>query len=120
MPRSRARSLWPRSHRFLIPPRRSVTSSEMAGATIKLFFREAIARALAEEMSRDQRIILLGQDIGRFGGSYKEFIGLFDAFGPARVRDTPVAEGAMIGVGIGAAAAGARCLVSITYMDFLM
>lgn len=95
-------------------------SSEVAAATIKLFFREAIARALAEEMQRDPRIILLGQDVGRFGGSYKEFIGLFDAFGPARVRDTPVAEAAMVGLGVGAAAAGMRCLVSITYMDFLM
>jgi pyruvate/2-oxoglutarate/acetoin dehydrogenase E1 component len=95
-------------------------SSEVAAATIKLFFREAIARALAEEMRRDPRIILLGQDVGRFGGSYKEFTGLFDAFGPTRIRDTPVAEAAMIGLGVGAAAAGIRCLVSITYMDFLM
>ncbi|MFI4933639.1 MAG: alpha-ketoacid dehydrogenase subunit beta [Caulobacterales bacterium] len=95
-------------------------SSEAAPATIKLFFREAIARALGEEMRRDPRIILLGQDVGPFGGSYKEFVGLFDEFGPSRVRDTPVAEAAMVGVGVGAAAAGMRALVSITYMDFLM
>jgi pyruvate/2-oxoglutarate/acetoin dehydrogenase E1 component len=95
-------------------------SSEVASATTKLFFREAIARALAQEMRRDPRIILLGQDVGPFGGSYKEFIGLFDAFGPARVRDTPVAEAAMVGLGVGVAAAGMRSLVSITYMDFLM
>jgi pyruvate/2-oxoglutarate/acetoin dehydrogenase E1 component len=95
-------------------------SSEPAPAAVKLFFREAIARAMREEMGRDPRIILLGQDVGAFGGSYKEFVGLHAAFGPARVRDTPVAEAAMVGLGVGAAAAGLRPLVSVTYMDFLM
>lgn len=87
---------------------------------IKLFFGEAIARALREEMSRDDNVIVLGQDVGRFGGSYKEFAGLYDQFGAARVRDTPVAEASMVGLGVGAAAAGMRPVVSITYMDFLM
>jgi pyruvate dehydrogenase E1 component beta subunit len=91
-----------------------------AEAARKLFFREAIARALGEEMARDPRVILLGQDVGDFGGSYKEFVGLKGRFGAARVRDTPVAEAAMVGLGVGAAAAGLRPLVSITYMDFLM
>ncbi|HZC15318.1 MAG TPA: transketolase C-terminal domain-containing protein [Caulobacteraceae bacterium] len=88
--------------------------------TIKLFFREAIARAVREEMAGDSRVIVLGQDVGAFGGSYKEFLGLYDQFGAARVRDTPVAEAAMVGLGIGAAASGYRPIVSITYMDFLM
>jgi pyruvate dehydrogenase E1 component beta subunit len=88
--------------------------------TAKLFFREAIARALREEMARDPAVVLLGQDVGAFGGSYKEFVGLQAEFGAARVRDTPVAEAAMVGLGVGAAAAGLRPLVSITYMDFLM
>ena len=57
---------------------------------------------------------------GRFGGSYREFDGLFEEFGAERVRDMPVAEAAMVGVGVGAAAAGLRPLVSITYMDFMM
>ena len=95
-------------------------SSDASPPTVKLFFREAIARALDEEMRRDERVIVLGQDVGRYGGSYKEFTGLYDRFGAARVRDTPVAEAAMIGVGVGAAAGGMRPLVSITYMDFLM
>lgn len=95
-------------------------SSDAAPATEKLFFREAIARALREEMRRDARVIVLGQDVGSFGGSYKEFVGLRREFGPARVRNTPVAEAAMVGLGVGAAAAGLRPLVSITYMDFLM
>ncbi len=86
----------------------------------KLFFREAIARAVGEAMAADERVILLGQDVGAFGGAYKEFQGLYERFGAARVRDTPVAEAAMVGLGVGAAAAGYRALVSITYMDFLM
>lgn len=87
---------------------------------IKLFFREAITRAVGEAMAADPRVIVLGQDVGAFGGAYKEFLGLFATFGPARVRDTPVAEAAMVALGVGAAAAGLRPLVSITYMDFLM
>jgi acetoin:2,6-dichlorophenolindophenol oxidoreductase subunit beta len=86
----------------------------------RMFFREAIARALREEMAADDRVIVLGQDVGAFGGSYKEFAGLHETFGAARVRDTPVAEAAMVGLGVGAAASGMRPLISITYMDFLM
>src|SRR5262245_8114660 len=85
----------------------------------KVFFREAIARALAEEMTRDGRVILLGQDIGAFGGSYKEVRGLHARFGSKRVRDTPVAEAATVGIAVGAAAAGLRPVAFITYMDFL-
>lgn len=95
-------------------------SSEAGTMPVKLFFREAIARALDEEMRRDESVIVLGQDIGAFGGSYKEFTGLFDRYGAARVRDMPVAENLMVGVGVGAAAGGLRPLVSITYMDFLL
>lgn len=95
-------------------------SAEPDGAVAKVYFREAIARALREEMRRDPTILILGQDVGSFGGSYREFEGLAKEFGLARVRDTPVAENASIGIGAGAAAAGFRPLVSITYMDFLM
>ncbi|MEP7208392.1 MAG: transketolase C-terminal domain-containing protein [Casimicrobiaceae bacterium] len=86
----------------------------------KVFFREAIVRALDEQMRADPRVILLGQDIGTFGGAYREFAGLYSTFGAARVRDMPVAEQAMVAIGIGAAAGGLRPLVNITYMDFLM
>ena len=85
----------------------------------KVFFAEAIGRAVREEMARDRRVIVLGQDVGALGGAYREFRGLLEAFGPERVRETPVAEAAMVGLGAGAAAAGLRPLVSITYMDFL-
>jgi pyruvate/2-oxoglutarate/acetoin dehydrogenase E1 component len=88
--------------------------------TEKIFFREAIARAMREEMRESERIFIMGQDVGSFGGSYREFDGLFGEFGAERVRDMPVAEGAMVGIGVGAAAAGFRPLVCITYMDFMM
>jgi len=71
-------------------------------------------------MQHNPRMLLLGQDIGAFGGSYREFEGLYDMYGADRVRDMPVAEAAMVGMGVGAAAAGVRSLVSITYMDFLI
>jgi pyruvate dehydrogenase E1 component beta subunit len=85
-----------------------------------MFFREAIIRALREEMRADPTVFIMGQDVGAFGGSYREFDGLHAEFGAQRVRDTPVSEAAMVGVGVGAAAAGHRPLVSITYMDFIM
>jgi pyruvate/2-oxoglutarate/acetoin dehydrogenase E1 component len=89
-------------------------------ATRKMFFREAIVKAVREQMILDPKVFVMGQDVGAFGGSYREFDGLFAHFGADRVRDTPVAEAATIGIGIGAAAAGFRPLVSITYMDFMM
>lgn len=95
-------------------------SGEPEVQTRRLFFREAIAHALAEEMRLDRRVFVMGQDVGAFGGSYREFDGLFAEFGATRVRDTPVAEAAMVGLGVGAAAAGMRPLVSVTYMDFMM
>jgi acetoin:2,6-dichlorophenolindophenol oxidoreductase subunit beta len=95
-------------------------SSKPAAAMKKMFFREAIALAVREEMRDNPDILILGQDVGPFGGSYREFDGLFEEFGAQRVRDMPVAEAAMVGVGVGAAAAGLRPIVSITYMDFMM
>src|ERR1700761_5727660 len=100
--------------------RRCRMSSKPAAVMKKMFFREAIALAVREEMRDNPDILILGQDVGPFGGSYREFDGLFEEFGPQRVRDMPVAEASMVGVGVGAAAAGLRPLVSITYMDFMM
>jgi pyruvate/2-oxoglutarate/acetoin dehydrogenase E1 component len=94
-------------------------SSEF-GAQKRVFFREAILRAVREAMLEDPRVLVIGQDVGVFGGSYREFAGLFAEFGPERVRDTPVAEAAMVGLGVGAAAMGMRPLVSLTYMDFVL
>src|SRR4029079_7628309 len=98
----------PPSRRCALPMRRPTRnlpnccamSSDSATPTVKVFFREAIARALIEEMSRGSPAIVRGQDVGRFGGSDNEFLGLYERFGAARVRDTPVAEASMIGVGV--------------------
>lgn len=95
-------------------------SSDALSTPKRIFFREAISRALLEEMRAQPDLLVLGQDVAAFGGAYREFDGLYRAFGPSRVRNTPVAENASIGIGVGAAAAGVRTLVSITYMDFLM
>ncbi len=95
-------------------------SADPAPAPRRMFFREAIALALGEAMLADPRVVILGQDVGAFGGAYREFEGLHADFGPGRVRDTPVSEAAMIGVGVGAAAAGLRPVVAITYMDFVL
>jgi len=86
----------------------------------RLFFREAIARAIGEEMQRDPTIVLMGQDIAEHGGSYAETRGLHERFGSQRVRNTPVAEAVTVGLAAGAAAAGLRPLAFITYIDFLM
>jgi pyruvate dehydrogenase E1 component beta subunit len=86
----------------------------------KVFFREALTRAIAEEMTREPRLFLLGQDIAEHGGSYAETRGLLERFGSARVRNTPVAEAMTIGFAAGAAAAGLRAMAFITYLDFLL
>src|SRR5277367_1897489 len=95
-------------------------SNDAPPAVRKMYFREAIAKAVREEMTQNPRVFIMGQDVGAFGGSYREFDGLFAEFGADRVRDTPVAENASVGLGVGAAAAGWRPVVSITYMDFMM
>ena len=95
-------------------------SADPPPASERMFFREAIAMAVREAMRADPRVIVLGQDVGAFGGAYREFDGLYAEFGPGRVRDTPVSEAAVVGIGVGAAAAGFRPLVSITYMDFIL
>jgi pyruvate/2-oxoglutarate/acetoin dehydrogenase E1 component len=97
-----------------------IVSAEAVGGVQRMFFRQAIRQAVAEVMAADRRVVVLGQDVGAFGGSYREFDGLQAQFGARRVRDTPVAEGATVGIALGAAAAGLRPLVSITYMDFIM
>lgn len=92
----------------------------MSSDQTRMFFREAVSRAVREEMTDNPRVFVLGQDVGSFGGSYREFDGLFKIFGPERMRDTPVAEAAAMGIAAGAAASGFHPLVVITYMDFMM
>jgi 2-oxoisovalerate dehydrogenase E1 component len=82
-------------------------------------FLEAVTRGLAEEMERDERVFVLGEDIGAFGGAFKVTEGLFDKHGPMRVIDTPISEAAMIGAAVGAALQGQRPIVELQYTDFI-
>ncbi|MEM2157818.1 MAG: alpha-ketoacid dehydrogenase subunit beta, partial [Sulfolobales archaeon] len=79
-----------------------------------------LREALREEMLRDERVFLMGEDIGLIGGVFKVTQGLYEEFGPERVRDTPISETAIVGAAIGAAIAGMRPVAEIMYMDFLM
>jgi pyruvate dehydrogenase E1 component beta subunit len=80
---------------------------------------QAINQALALEMRRDERVVLLGEDVGKDGGVFRVTDGLVDAFGPERVIDTPLAESAAVGVAIGMTALGLRPIVEIQFMGFI-
>ena len=83
-------------------------------------YREAIRLALREELARDQRVFVMGEEVGVFGGAYKVTAGLLDEFGPDRVRDTPISEEGFVGAGIGAAMLGERPVVEIMTLNFLL
>ncbi|HID04589.1 MAG TPA: alpha-ketoacid dehydrogenase subunit beta [Candidatus Caldiarchaeum subterraneum] len=85
----------------------------------ELTLAEALNEALREEMRRDERVIVMGEDVGVAGGVYKVTKGLLEEFGPDRVRDTPISEAAIVGAAVGAAVAGLRPVAEIMYMDFL-
>src|SRR5881398_1901031 len=85
----------------------------------ELSFREAIAAAIAQEMARDPLVYFIGEDIGAAGGVFKATVGLFERFGPDRVRDTPISEQAIIGAAMGAAMTGLRPIAEIMFSDFL-
>jgi 2-oxoisovalerate dehydrogenase E1 component beta subunit len=82
-------------------------------------YLEAIHQALDEEMARDDRVFLLGEDIGAYGGAFKVTEGLQRRFGEARVVDTPISESAIVGAAIGAAYMGMRPVVEIQFIDFI-
>lgn len=80
--------------------------------------RDALREALREEMLRDERVFLMGEDIGAYGGSYAVTRGLLEEFGKERVRDTPISESVIVGAGVGAAMAGLRPMVEIMTINF--
>jgi len=82
-------------------------------------FTLTLRETLAAELRRDPAVFLLGEDIGAYGGAFGVTKGLLAAFGPDRVRDTPISEQALVGTAIGAAAAGLRPVVEIMFMDFI-
>ncbi|ETT85342.1 alpha-ketoacid dehydrogenase subunit beta [Viridibacillus sp. FSL R5-0477] len=85
-----------------------------------LSYIDAITLAMKEEMERDERVFILGEDVGRKGGVFKATQGLYDQFGEDRVLDTPLAESAIAGVGIGAAMYGLRPIAEMQFADFIM
>lgn len=87
--------------------------------TRELSIREAIREALAEELARDSKVFLMGEDIGRAGGVFMVTAGLQEEFGPDRVMDTPISEAGVAGLGVGAAMTGMRPVVEIMFSDFL-
>ena len=82
-------------------------------------YAEALVGAIAELMRVDQRVFLLGQDVGRFGGALQGDKGLWEEFGPARVLEAPISESAMVGAAVGAALFGRRPIVEISFGEFL-
>jgi len=86
----------------------------------EMTYAEAIRAALREEMQRDQRVFLFGEDIGRYGGAFGVTFGLLDEFGEKRVVETPISEAAIVGATTGAALAGMRPVAEMMFMDFIL
>ncbi|MGB3318381.1 MAG: alpha-ketoacid dehydrogenase subunit beta [Sphingopyxis granuli] len=95
-------------------------SEEPANGVRTLSYRAALREALIEEMQRDERVFMMGQDAGPFGGVFGVSKGLSDMFGTDRVFDTPISEAFIVGGGVGAALAGARPIVELQYADFAL
>jgi pyruvate dehydrogenase E1 component subunit beta len=89
-------------------------------ATERMTYREALRLALREELTRDERVFIMGEEVGVFEGSYKVTAGLMAEFGSDRVRDTPISEEGFVGAGIGAAMLGERPIVEIMTINFLL
>jgi pyruvate dehydrogenase E1 component beta subunit len=96
------------------------TPTPSAAATEVMTYREALRLAMREELARDERVFVMGEEVGLFEGSYKVTAGLLDEFGPDRVRDTPISEEGFVGAGVGAAMLGERPIVEIMTLNFLL
>jgi pyruvate dehydrogenase E1 component subunit beta len=93
-------------------------ASPAAAPSAEITYREAVKQAIRDAMSRDERVFLMGEDVGRYGGCYAVSKGLLDEFGPERIRDTPLSESGFTGAGIGAAMAGMRPIVELMTVNF--
>ena len=85
----------------------------------EITYAQAIKDAMSEEMRRDERVFILGEDIGPYGGAFGVTRGMIEEFGPERVRDTPISEAAITGAAVGAAMTGMRPIVEIMFSDFI-
>src|SRR6187431_1317121 len=84
----------------------------------ELSYRDAVIRGIAQEMSRDPDVVFLGEDVAKAGGVFKATVGLYEQFGPLRVRDTPISEQAILGAAMGAAMTGLKPIAEIMFSDF--
>ena len=84
----------------------------------EMTYREAMREAMREALTRDERVFLMGEDVGRYGGCFAVSMGLLEEFGPERIRDTPLSESGFVGAGIGAALGGMRPIVEIMTVNF--
>src|SRR6201996_3254419 len=84
----------------------------------ELPYRDAVARGIAQEMARDPDVIFFGEDVAKAGGVFKATVGLYEQFGPKRVRDTPISEQAIMGAAMGAAMTGLKPIAEIMFSDF--
>jgi len=87
---------------------------------IRTTYREALRAALRDALTRDPRVFLMGEDVGRYGGAYAVSKGLLAEFGPDRIRDTPLSESTFVGAGIGAALGGMRPIVEVMTVNFCL
>jgi pyruvate dehydrogenase E1 component beta subunit len=94
------------------------TTDPAASSDRKTTYREAMREALREALRTDERVFLMGEDVGRYGGCFGVSLGLLEEFGPERIRDAPLSESAFVGAGIGAALAGMRPIVEIMTVNF--
>src|SRR5512137_2015974 len=90
----------------------------MKGSMSRITIREAISQALWEEMERDDRVFIMGEEVGVWGGSYAVTRGFYDHFGAKRVKDTPISEAVIIGAAIGAAMTGLRPIAELMTINF--
>jgi len=105
--------------RYVMSPDRPKPPARIEpGKLITTTYREAVKAGIVDAMTRDERVFLMGEDVGRYGGCYAVSKGLLDRFGPDRIRDTPLSESGFTGAGIGAAMAGMRPIVELMTVNF--
>lgn len=102
------------------PPAATITGAPAAGpaATVHTTYRGAVREAIRAALLADERVFLMGEDVGRYGGCYAVSKGLLEEFGPERIRDTPLSESGFVGAGIGAAIGGMRPIVEVMTVNF--
>jgi pyruvate dehydrogenase E1 component beta subunit len=98
----------------------AVAEQQSSTGTERMTYREALRLAMREELARDERVFIMGEEVGVFEGSYKVTAGLMGEFGPERVRDTPISEEGFVGAAVGAAMGGERPIVEIMTINFLL